>query len=203
MKLHRNIAAIVIVIFGLIILVGLVWFMFLAPAPDPVVEPAPANEQTGEDTAVPTPVQPTPQPVIRRTVPRQTESGESDVRRLAANALERYGTYSNQSGYQNLKDLELFMSAAFLERSRTTLERAQAVGTDTSLYYGITTKAVVAETVSFNRSVGTGTFRIQTQRRESIGSPENTRSFRQEALVDMIKQGGVWKVDAITWQEEP
>lgn len=200
--LNRNAAAITIIAFGLIILIGLVWFMFLAPvpAPAPTVPPATGTPQTGTQTALPEPAAVSP-PTVRRTVASPTESTEDEVRRLATAAVERYGTYSNQAGYENIKDLELFMSSAFLTRSRQTIERTQAAGSDTSIYYGITTKAAAAETVQFDRATGTATFRVQAQRREFVGSADNVRSFRQAATVAMVKEGGVWKVDGITWED--
>jgi hypothetical protein len=205
MRLNKNIAAVIIIIVGLIILIGLVWFMFLAPTPAPdVVVNDPVDEgQAGVDTTLPQGQENfTPPTAPRRSPQASREMSESEVRRLAGSAVERYGTYSNQAGYENIKDLSAFMSRAFLERSRQTIEQAQAAGADTSLYYGMTTEAAVINTTSFDSGAGSGLFRVQAQRHEFIGSPDNARPFQQEAVVRMVKEGGIWKVDAIVWEEE-
>lgn len=202
MQINKNIAALLVIIFGLCILIGLVWFMFLAPppAPDSGLDAPATPEQTGGAATLPSNTPTQTQPTVRRTS-TQTQSSESEVRRLAANAVERYGTYSNQSGFANIRDLFVFMSDDFAQRSRQTISRAQEADSDVALYYGITTEAAITDTVTFNDTQGTGTFRVQAQRQEYLGGPNNVRSFQQTALVEVVKEGGVWKIDAIEWQE--
>ncbi len=63
------------------------------------------------------------------------------------------------------------------------------------------TKTVVVESVLFSVDLGQAQFNIKTQRQESIGTGSNIRKFQQDASIKMIKEGGVWKVDRVTWGE--
>lgn len=198
---NNRLIAIGIIVFGLLVLIGVVWFMFLAPVPPPEAPAvAPADNGTAGDPAALPATGNTPITPPRTVVPVRREPTEADVRRLAASVVERYGSYSNQAGYRNLRDLEVFMSRSMQERTAEQVRQLLAANADTSLYYGITTKSVVSETMMYEPFAGRAQFRIETQREEATGSANNVRSFRQTAVVDMALESGAWKVDAIRWE---
>jgi len=184
-----------IIIFALIVLIGLIYFMFLAP----VKEKTPAVSQP---PAVAEKI--TEQPIIETLPPkavRKENVTEDDLRRLAASFVERYGSYSNQSGYANIRDLKIFMSRAMQAWAEDYLEQARRKNAATDIYYGITTKAVTVETKQFDEYAGNAEFNVKTQRKESMGVGANARSFQQEAEIGLIKEGGVWKVNRVAWKE--
>jgi len=201
MDKRQKLITIFIVIIALIILIALIFFMFLGPGPE-VKEEAPLNNQANlpaTDKVQTNEVQ-TVTPSIQRVIPK-TGVTENDLKRIASSFVERYGTYSNQAGYDNIKDLEIFMSRSMKSWASDYLEQAIANSSNTEIYYGITTKTVVVESVLFSVDLGQAQFNIKTQRQESIGTGSNIRKFQQDASIKMIKEGGVWKVDRVTWGE--
>jgi len=189
----KRLAAILIIIFALIILISLIYFMFLAPVKE---QAAPVIEQPAEQTQTSSLPATT---VAPKTAIRQAEVTEDDLKRLAASFVERYGSYSNQSGYVNIRDLKIFMSRSLQIWADNYIEQARQQNSPSDIYYGITTKAITTETAEFNNTAGRAEFSVATQRRESTGTSANMRTFAQTAQIVMVKEGGVWKVDRITW----
>ena len=190
----KKLAAILIIILALIILIGLVYFMFLAPAPEepPAVNPPAAANKLPVPEVV---TDVTPPPARREAVT------EDDLKRLASSFVERYGSYSNQSGYANTRELEIFMSQSMKAWANNYVEQARSQNKPTDIYYGLTTKSVVVITKQFDEYAGRAEFNVQTQRKESTAVGANFRTFQQNALVAMIKEGGAWKVDGVKWEE--
>ncbi|MFA5318583.1 MAG: hypothetical protein WC323_03880 [Patescibacteria group bacterium] len=201
MSKRNKLISILIVIIALIILIGLIFFMFLAPAPESNNESR-ENQQTGlpETNKVQPEEIKTVEPTVQRVMPK-TGVTENDLKRIASSFVERYGTYSNQAGYSNINDLEIFMSRSMKEWAGDYIKQALANSGNTGMYYGITTKVVVSEAISFKADLGRAEFRIKTQRQESIGTGSNIRKFQQDAIVKMVKEGGLWKVDRVVWEE--
>ncbi|MFA6551096.1 MAG: hypothetical protein WCV41_00995 [Patescibacteria group bacterium] len=192
----KKLTAILIIIFALIVLIGLIYFMFLAPVKE---TQAPVTQQATTTVTAQIPVT-----EVKTTTPkiiRREEVNEEDLKRLAASFVERYGSYSNQSGYANIRDLEIFMSGGMKIWATNYLEQIRNQNAATDIYYGITTKAVITETKQFNETGGQAEFLVKTQRKESIGVGANARAFQQDASISMIKEGGAWKVDRVKWGE--
>ena len=99
------------------------------------------------------------------------------------------------------KELDVFMSKTMQVWASKYIEQALQNNSDTSIYYGITTKSVVVETVQFASSAIRASFTVQAQRAEAIGTKSNERSFQQTASVEMVKENGIWKVDRVVWEE--
>jgi len=200
MEKKRKLITIFIVIIALIILIGLIFFMFLAPTPE-VKEDVPAIPEQNllAINTIQNQVQTNNAP-IQNVIPK-TGVIENDLKRIASSFVERYGTYSNQAGYSNMKDLEIFMSRSMKTWSNNYIQGLINSNSNTDIYYGITTKTVVTETNTFDKTGGKANFTVKAQRKESIGVGANTRNFQQNAKVTMIKEGEVWKVDRVVWEE--
>ncbi|PIR92783.1 hypothetical protein COT99_04355 [Candidatus Falkowbacteria bacterium CG10_big_fil_rev_8_21_14_0_10_43_10] len=193
--LSKRLIAILIIIFALIILIALIYFIFLAPVPEPeVVKEAETIAQQEPFTPGAVTAQPARQP-------RSEAVSENDLKRIAGSFIERYGSYSNQSGYTNIRDLEIFMSQPMQNWARDYVEQTKAKEAANEIYYGISTKAVVVETQQFSESGSKAEFIVKTQREESIGVGANVRGFQQDAAVYLVKEKGMWKVDRVVWVE--
>ncbi|MFH1326422.1 MAG: hypothetical protein ABIH48_03055 [Candidatus Falkowbacteria bacterium] len=192
---NKKIIAISVIVLALIILIGLIYFMFLAPVPEEPVAPAPVVEkQVIEQLPV------IEQPVRRAPIEIQATT-EDDLKRLSSSFVERYGSYSNQAGYDNIRDLKIFMSRNMQGWADDFINERIQQETDTTIYYGITTKAVVVETQNFDEYATSAKFLVKTQRKESIGDTTNARKFQQNAEVAIVKENGAWKVDKVNWKE--
>lgn len=153
------------------------------------------------------------EPVVNTTnasinVPLQTNSPQpvrptqqAELERLASSFAERYGSYSNQSNYSNLESLYFFMTDSLKSETERFVAAERAKQRDTSVYYGLTTRAVSVTTQAFTEKGNYASFLVATVRRESIGSTNNTRSFTQNILIEFRTIGGSWKVSRATWQK--
>lgn len=199
---RKKLVVILIIILALIILIGLVYFMFLAPVQEePAVDVTTNNEVAEKLPEMPSAPLITP-PTQRRpavTEPRNTTKDE--LKRVAASFVERYGSYSNQSGHANLRELNVFMTNSLQQWIQNYINEAQKQNIDTNIYYGMTTQAVVVEEISYDEANGRAEFLVKTQRKESVGTSVNSRKFQQNAEIHLLKVSGIWKVDWISWVE--
>lgn len=111
--------------------------------------------------------------------------------------VERLGSYSSESDYENIDDILTLATPTFqneLKRIQTTA-RANAGADDA--YYGISTRILSQSLVS---SSDTETaIKLMTQRSEAVGSPANAVVKYQEITVSLVKDGDTWKVNSFTW----
>lgn len=125
---------------------------------------------------------------------------EQELRRLASSFAERYGSYSNQTDYDNLESLLVFMTTSFATTTKTYVAAERAKHRDTSIYYGISTRATAVKTQSLEEPRGEAAFLVSTFRKETIGAAGNVTSFQEDALINFEREAGVWRVDRVIWQ---
>ncbi|MCD4693821.1 hypothetical protein K8R62_00485 [bacterium] len=123
---------------------------------------------------------------------------EVDLKKLASSFAERFGSYSNQSRYDNLRDLKLFMSDGMKSWTDGFIEE-QLSKEYSGEYYGISTKSVVATVDNFNPSSGVASATVQTQRIEQEEGKEDN-VFYQDLKIDFVKNNKNWVVDEANWQ---
>lgn len=122
---------------------------------------------------------------------------EASVKQLALTFAERYGSYSNQSRFANLRDLYPLAT----DRFRAELEaQAQAGSDDSADYYGVTTRALRSTVTLLDEDAGTARVQIATQRETTSGSNFPTITYETLTLT-FIKENGSWKVDAAAWSK--
>jgi len=135
-----------------------------------------------------------------RSASKEREFTKDDLSRMAASFAERFGSYSNQSNFNNIVDLKLFMSEEMKEwaDSYVSSQRGKQIASD--IYYGITTKAVAREIREYDDDAGNASVFVQTRRREATSSTSNTsKVFGQDIIIRFIKEKGAWKVDDANW----
>ncbi len=129
----------------------------------------------------------------------ETDKLKAQLQKIAVAFVERYGSYSNQSDYENLEDLLSFMTRNLKSTTQNFINTKRSEQQDNSMYYGMTTKVLNAEIEIFSPQTNFIKFNLATQRQEMVGSSANTNVFYQNANLELKEQGGVWKVDKITW----
>ena len=199
--MNKRIWGIIIIIVGLLLMVAIIYFMFFykSAAPEPVIEqPVTSVSQT---TVTP---EPTSQPVTVQPVSplKKAEVKADDLVRLAAAFAERFGSFSNQSDYGNLRDLRIFMTDNLKTWAENYINNARLKKGDASIYYGIVTKAVLSEVKQFDSDLGQGEILVKTQRRESAGVTGNSTTFYQDIIIKYRLEGSVWRVDGAYWQNK-
>ncbi len=134
-------------------------------------------------------------------IPKATEQEklQAQLTKIASAFAERFGSYSNQSNYENLKDLMPFMATNFKRWTEDKIASANFANKPV-IYYGITTKVLKINLIDFSKEKGTAVFIISTQRNEVVGSDENSKVLYSDMNLQMIEQNGVWKVSQAVWK---
>ena len=113
--------------------------------------------------------------------------------------VERFGTFSNQNNFENVKDLFPYMTENLKKKSELQIQK-DADKPFPKAYTGVITKALSYKTVSIDENAGSGEFLVTTQRREYVGTPTNFKVYTQDISVIFKKEDSVWLIDSATWK---
>lgn len=113
--------------------------------------------------------------------------------------VERFGSFSNQSNYQNFEDLLPFMSSSMRAWAEAKIADARSKPFP-SLYKGVTTKVLKHTSLSLDEQRGVAGFKVTTQRKELLGTSDNFKVYLQDIVVRLVKQDSLWVVDSARWQ---
>lgn len=203
--MDKKVWGIIIVIASLALIAGIVYVIFFykfSSPPEQITEP-PAVQQA-EPLAQPIIKEPVEQQIAVQSVSplKKAEVKQEDLVRMAAAFAERFGSYSNQSDYGNIRDLQIFMTAKMKDWAENYIEDARARKTNTVIYYGIITKSIFSEVKQFDQDMGQAEVLVRTQRRESAGVSSNSSTFYQDIIIKYLREKGVWRIDGIDWQSK-
>lgn len=178
----------------LIILILIIWFLNRGQADLP-----PTNTNQSADILERIPVSGPPtqsdEPAIVTAQPQLAAT----LRAVARTFAERFGSYSNQGEFVNLKDLSSLMTVK-MKGVADSYVASQQSGQDPSSYYGISTTALSAKVISFDQSINRAEVVVSTQRQEAKGTTINPRTFYQTLSLALVDNGDGWKVDEAQWQ---
>ncbi|MFA7653906.1 MAG: hypothetical protein WCX97_02580 [Candidatus Magasanikbacteria bacterium] len=113
------------------------------------------------------------------------------TKQLAKIFIERYGSYSTDSDYQNIKELQELVSSQLWADLSQRINTPMAGG-----FVGVTTR-VIAATVSVWNKDKDATINlqvIQTEQRDGVESV-----LHKNVDVELIKTAGEWLVDKFKW----
>lgn len=116
----------------------------------------------------------------------------------ASTFAEKFGSFSNQSNFENLGDLKVMMTSEMISWAENYIRQNQAKPGEA--HYGVTTKALLPKIVDFQEGKGEATIAITTQRQETINNTLNPRIFYQDILLKLKKSGDKWLVAEAEWQ---
>ncbi len=123
------------------------------------------------------------------------------VKKMAMSFAERFGSFSNQSNYSNVEDLQIFMTKNMDSWALGYLSDLKKQKTDASgQYYGIITKAISAQVNNFDSAHGQAEVVITCRRQETKGASVGAY-FTQNLTIKMAKEDGAWKADSASWQK--
>ena len=165
-----------------VILLLLWWFLRQAPAA-PVAQPVVVKSPEAPVPATPTPTE----------AARIQQSGAETV---AMTFAARYGSFSTEAAFQNLRDVIPLATPVFAAQ----LEAQADAGTPSTDYYGVKTNAIALTTDHMDDAAGTARFTVHTQRQEAIGSTQKLSVKYQDLELTMEKVAGAWKVSGATWK---
>jgi hypothetical protein len=125
------------------------------------------------------------------------ETNKSNVLVLASSFAERFGSFSNQSDFQNIRDLFPFMTASMQNWAESYIE-TQRAGISSGTYAGVTTKSLSRKFLSLSENAAE--ILVSTQRRESTGVMANETVTYKDMELKLVKEGEDWKVDGVWWR---
>ncbi len=133
--------------------------------------------------------------------PEIEQQKQANVLFVAQAFAERFGSYSNQSNYTNLDDLDSFMTNSMSNWVQQTYKaELQKQNPNIDIYYALETKAISSEVLNLDEGAGKAEIRIKTQRQEFKNDINNPRIFYQDIILNLVKQNDAWKVDGAFWQ---
>ncbi len=178
-KQRLEIIGAIVVIVGVILLL----FLLLRKGPD-------ATEPSGE---TPAPVQEVNEAAFPRTITNAEPLYLPDP--IARSFVERFGSFSTESDFKNLVDVQVFATDSL----KTELERVLAdAKSRVSGYYGVSTRVINIEKLEETES--TATILVKTQRVETIDDPQNTAVRYQDIELEMVREGDTWLVATYAWR---
>jgi len=139
------------------------------------------------------------EPVLKIPQASEQEKLQAQLIKMSSAFVERYGSFSNQSDFENLEDLLQFMSKNLEFKTQRFINDKRFEGVDSNIYYGMTTKVLNNKSVDFSSGRSKAFFKFSTQRQEVVGSSINANVFYQDVEIELIKEAGVWKIDKINW----
>lgn len=128
-----------------------------------------------------------------------TQSESLAIIRLANLFVERLGSFSSESQYQNVLDLKRYMTKT-MQTWADNYVKAQKAQPATGGFSSIVTKVISTKIVS--QASAAASIRVTTQRREE-GIATNTNSqvtYYQDIILDLTKEGSAWLVNSADWQ---
>ena len=124
-----------------------------------------------------------------------------DLKNMASSFAERFGSYSNHSDFNNIKNLEIFMTDSMRSWAQNMVEQERSKKSSGE-YHGITTNAIASNLQKFDKDGGEVKVEVVTQRRESQGEQGNIQTYRQNLTLTYVKREEGWKVDEAFWGEK-
>lgn len=135
----------------------------------------------------------------QKTPPSADELERILISNLGKSFVERFGSFSNQSDFGNISDLEMFMSVKMKDWAQKEVARLRAQTRGGEIYYGVTTKVVGYSFSAYDKTSGIAEMVMQARRRETNDKAVN--SYNQNIVVKFTKEDGVWLVASADWQE--
>lgn len=120
------------------------------------------------------------------------EAEKNGVVQLAKVFVERYGTYSTDNNFQNIKEVEAFVTQSLWSKISAPMNSK----TTNQSFVGMTTKVISMDLTSWADTKAT--VELKTTRTEEKNGGVTARY--QTITLSIVKQGSVWLVDKLVWE---
>ena len=187
---------------ALIIIIAIIYFIFLKKAPilqEPPIEDGPSlSFPESEDKEL------NPSDRYRNHQEYDISKEQAhqidaiDLSKISSSFAESLGSYSNYSNYTNYEDLNLFMTKQMREWAKTYVKDMREKMVYDGTYYGIITKAISTEVLSFDDKKGQAEILVITKRKE-LGASGGELNYEQTLRLIFKKERNEWLIDAAYW----
>jgi hypothetical protein len=182
----------------ILIIALLLSFVLLRGAGTKQVATAPTNTANGNTS--PTAQQPAtsnqPIPLAPVTIDQTVAQKNRNMTSFAMQFVDRYGSYSTDGNFQNLKDELTAMTDAMQSTVMATINKGTPAGV---VFYGVTTKSLVVKVEASDAASATV---LVSARRSEIKGTAAPRVFNQDMRLSLVKSGEEWLVASATWIPE-
>lgn len=203
MLTNRKNIGILIIVMGLILIILIiyfVWFRQVATIPESTVPVATTTTQLPSGPTVGT-TTPGDKPRNQQSYDISKEAPHSitadDLGKIAMAFSERLGSFSNQSGYSNVTDLEILMTDSLKSWAVNYVDQLTKQYKNNGVFYGITTRALVYTVNSFDDKSGQAKITVTTQRTEQVSQ----KSYNQKMDLSFLKVNDKWLVNETYWEK--
>lgn len=191
--MNINKKALALIAGGLVVIAAIIYFVFVRD----YTKTAPPATETATQPEVVAPVTVESLSPVSGVAPATKEElASQSAQRLALSFASRYGSSSNQSGFANLSDLEVFMTDAMIARTRAFVATELAKPTDNTKYSGVTTTSVTADLTDSTPDAAQALVKTKRQETAVDGSVKN---YDQSLRLTLKKVNDEWKVDSAEW----
>ena len=202
----RKLIGIGIIVLGFVLMAGIIYLIFIKKFGDQESTQTKNSNQTVNNTiAVDTKIVEKDIDARKLNIPKVEKTAqEVDQEALKSSAklfAERFGSFSTQSTYQNMVDLEMFMTDSMKAWSKKYVAEKTSDPEAYKTYHGFSTKAVTAEATKYDDAAGIAIIKVGTYRVESTETMSNSKSYGQILNITYKKVNGTWKADEARWSE--
>ncbi|MBI2551093.1 hypothetical protein HYV73_01990 [Candidatus Uhrbacteria bacterium] len=185
--MSRRLQLIGLILLTIALILFLLWFFFWRNRVAPVVTaPAPITTPVFAPKVIePPPIPPAPLP----------PAPPSGLQAVATTFTQRYGSFSCEANYQNLRDVLPLLTPSFAGEIQTIIDK-NAPCID---FYTQTTRVITVSVKTRDDALGTATVEINTQQDIAELSPQNHRLTYRIITLEMKKIGDSWRVASAVW----
>lgn len=156
------------------------------PAPVPALS-------TNQEPAAPSPIQPAPvQPV-----PSPAGSADRAVQVAAMTFAERYGTFSTDAPYENIKRILTLVTPSLAVELQASMKSGTLPGAGG--FYGVTTRALSAAITSATETVAL--VKVSTQQQENVSRQGASQLSYKVLTLTLDHSSGAWLVSGARWEK--
>ncbi|MFH1405350.1 MAG: hypothetical protein ABIH21_04635 [Patescibacteria group bacterium] len=130
-------------------------------------------------------------------VDQQNKSNELGIQALAKTFVERYGSFSFESEFENLRDVMPLMTDSYAADMANKIKSMTA----SEVFYSISTRVITTDVEELDEQEGVAKVIVTTQREEAAGSPQDRKVRYQPIVLTFKKISGIWKVASAIWEE--
>jgi len=126
------------------------------------------------------------------------DAGAIAAMQVAELFAERFGSYSNQGNYQNLRDLLPVMTSSYRAETEAFL-KSVAFDPPAEEYAGYTSTKISTDEILYDNTSGKATFDIRMQQVSIVGTAEPEISYPY-LRVQLSLVGEDWRVSSVDWR---
>ncbi|MFH0819057.1 MAG: hypothetical protein V1898_03625 [Patescibacteria group bacterium] len=120
------------------------------------------------------------------------------ILKLAKNFAERFGTYSNENNYDNIRNLKNISSTEMQAWLETLIDNNSKKPNEA--FSAVTTKALTVDLLSFDVGSNIAEVMVSTSRSEEAEFSTEKKTYTQKIKIEIIQENNSWKINRAYWQ---